>query len=255
MSREFGEDNTAGDLRLSGTVVDMLGVPVADADVRLRPGEKTARTDASGAFAFHGLVSRRFWVSARKDDLYAEPAVVRVIPSTEPLVLRVRRGSTFVVHVTADRSRVPGARVTLDDDAIVSTTDADGVARIHGLSPTFHGGWVLADAWAPASIGLFVGTDPGGVTERYVTLRAGARVEGTVLGPDDVPVPDADITLWRVTAGSAGVVLVLVDQLRCLIVVTKVEQARGQDVANPLVVVRIEAEHVAVVFDSLVVLA
>ena len=198
----MGHDDVGGNLRLSGQVLDAQGVPVADADVRLRPGANIARTDEHGAFAFDQLASRRFWVTARMDQYYAGPAVVRVVESAAPVLLRMHRGATFVVHVIADRAPVAGATVTLDDDAITATTDANGTATIHGLSPQLHLGWVLAEGWAPARVAMFLDTDPGGLTERHITLRPGARVEGTVLGPGEVPIPDTSIVLLRATEGS-----------------------------------------------------
>lgn len=195
-------DDITGAFRFEGKVVDAEGAPVADAEVRLRPSEKRATTDLQGAFAFDALSSRRFWVSARKDEFYAGPTVVRVVESTAAVLLQMHRGATLIVHVIADRAPVAGAAVALERDCTSATTDANGIATIHGLSPEYHDGWVRADGWAPAFVGMFLDIDPGGVIEHHVSLRQGARVEGVVLGPGERPVADTNIVLWRAVEGS-----------------------------------------------------
>ena len=195
-------DELDGTFRFDGTVVDAEGAPAANIEVRLKPGDKQTRTDAQGAFAFEGLASHRFWVSARDDEFYAGPTVVRIVESTEPVLLHLSRGSTFVVHVIADGAPIAGATVTLQRDDLTAITDADGVAKICGLTPEDHDGVVLADGWAPAHIAMFLDTDPGGVIEQHVTLRPGASVEGVVLGPGDQPVSDTEIVVWRAVEGS-----------------------------------------------------
>lgn len=188
----MSKEDVTGSLRLTGRVVDDRGAAVPGVQVRLAPGDRTATTDENGDFAFERLASRRYRLSAKKDDLYAGPAVVRIADDTEPAVLQLHCGATLVVHVTANGSPFRGAKVYIDRQ-LAATTDKNGIATVRGLSPEYHDGWVTADGWANAMLHSFVHEDPGGVIERFVMLRPGARVEGVALGPQDTRVPGASI--------------------------------------------------------------
>ncbi|MDB4953161.1 MAG: hypothetical protein JWO36_730 [Myxococcales bacterium] len=194
-------EETTGSLRLTGQVVDEQKLAVPDALVRLMPGDRTVITDAHGTFEFDRLSSRRYWFSANKDDFYAGPTVVRAVEGAEPVLLQMHRGATLVIHVTANGAPVAGAGLFIDK-VLTATTNHDGTATIRGLSPAYHDGWVTAEGWAPAFVFALFHENPGGVTERFVTLCEGARIEGVVLGPGDIAVADASVVLWRVADSS-----------------------------------------------------
>jgi protocatechuate 3,4-dioxygenase beta subunit len=192
-------EDVSGPRRLEGRLVDEEGKAVAGAQVFLLPGDRTAVTGADGTFAFERLASRRYWVSAVKDDFYAGPTVVRLASNGE-VRLRLQQGVTLVVHVTADRKPVAGASVVLDE-VFTATTDVDGAATVRGLGPGFLHGWIRVPGWTPELLSVSVHQDPGGFVERFVTLRRGASVEGVVLGLDAAPVPGITVQLVDASDG------------------------------------------------------
>jgi len=202
---------TEGTLRLEGQVIDEQQQPVAGAEVRLAPDDARVTSETDGSFAFEHLIERRYRLSARKDDLYAEMTSVRLDATSEPAILRMHRGATLIVNVVEDRAPVPGARVILDDATTV-VSDAAGVAKLQGLGPNFHWVKVTADGRAPVATSLMLGEDPGDTIERTVTLHRGAAVGGMVLGPDGKHVPEATVEIeglvdrWseRATTDGAG---------------------------------------------------
>ena len=134
---EFDEPrDPPGSLLLKGRLLDELDQPVCGARVWLSPGERNVTSDVNGAFAIDQLSARMYRVWARKEDLSAEIMLVRVRDDRAPVVLRMFRGTTLLVHVLADGAPLPGARVIRDDE-VAAVTSPDGVATVRGIGSGF----------------------------------------------------------------------------------------------------------------------
>jgi protocatechuate 3,4-dioxygenase beta subunit len=198
--------DVSGTSRLEGRVIDDDGRPVVDAKVWLKPGDRHATTGADGAFAIDGLATRRYWVGALKEDFCSGPLLVRLREAAEPVVLRMRAGTTLVLRVTANHEPVPGAKITLalstwlgaaaSFEMVEATTAADGVASVRGLAPGLYRGTVVAHGLVEHTLWERLHHDPGSVRELYIRLEPGADIAGRVVGPGNAPVPDARIILW-----------------------------------------------------------
>lgn len=186
--------NDRGTLRLEGQVIDEEQRPVAGAQVFLIQTESTTTTAEDGTFSFENLAPRRYRLLASKDEFYAPMASVRLSDASEPVILRMRRGATFIVHVTSESGPVAGARLTMDS-SVKAVSGADGVARIGGVGPHFHYVEVSADGFAPDAISIILGDDPGGTIEQSIVLRHGAALSGSVVGPDGKLVPNASVDI------------------------------------------------------------
>lgn len=183
-----------GTLRLEGQVIDDHEQPVAGAEVYLVPGDAPVTSGADGTFAIEHLLPRGYRVRAYKGDLYSDLIPVRLTPTSEPVILRMRLGATFVVHVVDESHPIAGATVVVDGRTKV-LTDATGTARIGGISSFFHSVEVSAAGYASGGFHLMLPEDPGGVVEKTVTLRSGALLAGKVISPDGAPVADATIDI------------------------------------------------------------
>ncbi len=180
--------------RLEGQVIDEQAQPVGGAQIRLLPGDAVVTSEADGSFGFERLPFRGYRLAARAGERYSDTAVVSFSETSEPVTLRLHRGTTLVLHVLADTTPLAGAEAILDD-AIHAATGRDGVVRIPGLGPRFHHVAVSAPGRATAQVSLDVAEDPGGTLERTVKLRTGAPLGGTVVGPDGKPVADATVEI------------------------------------------------------------
>lgn len=107
------------------------------------------------------------------------------------LLLRVRA-------IDETGAPVAGALVRTDDDH-VATTDADGVALVSGVDTGFAMVTVSHSMPAEAHLVFSLGEGSTGILERTVTLRRGAPLSGTVVTPDDSPVPGAIVEVWSAT--------------------------------------------------------
>ena len=192
MSREF---------RLSGRVVDEQNRPVAGAEVRCVPDRKNTRTAEDGTFSFEGLPFQRCWVSAWKDDRYAWQVLVDPEQSSEPVLLRMSLGTSLIVHAHAERAPVIGAKLVLNG-LERATTDASGTAIARGLAPRLYHGFLLAEGFADERLTISPHEDPGGVEERFITLRRGARIEGLALDSKGEPLADAWVWVVSSTEGT-----------------------------------------------------
>ena len=171
---ELERKKPTGGLRLEGQVIDEQQQPVAGAEVSLWPGDHYATSERDGSFAFDGLIALRYNLMAAKEDLFSDVATVRLSTTSEPLILRMRRGATLVMHVVEDRSPVEGAKVVLDGHAS-AVTDRSGTARIGGLGPHFHLVDVTADDRVPEAVSMMLGEDPGGTDRADGELPASWR--------------------------------------------------------------------------------
>lgn len=198
-----GERTRAKNLRLQGIVVDDNAVPIAGAEVQIWPELRKTQTSADGTFTFDKLAAQQYRVSALKDDYYAEPTVTRPTNDSDALVvLRLRRGATLRVHVVGEHAPVGGAQVVLGVSPssarrTIAFTDSLGTANVHGLGRGYHDVRVEAEGWVPGFFDLQVDEDAGGLVKRTVTLKRGFRVGGFVLGPNNEPIPDANVVFWN----------------------------------------------------------
>lgn len=205
---EKAEGTEGGSLRLEGQVIDEASQPVAGARVFIQGHDLATSSGPDGTFAFDKLVARTYRISAHKDELYAPAVTMRLRPSAEPVILRLRHGATLIVHVMAEQAAhglapLPGAHVGIDD-VIDVVTDARGVARVQGLGTMFYEIKVRADGYRWESVTTMFADDPGGVVEHTVTLRRGAPVSGVVIDPDGKPVADATVEIQAVAGDSSG---------------------------------------------------
>jgi uncharacterized GH25 family protein len=190
----------AGTLRLEGQVIDEEQRPVEGAQIHLvdqsqlmeRRQRKTI-SNADGSFAFDKLTTRTYILAATKGDASSSYTTRSLTETSDPVILRTHAGATILVHVLeADGKPIENAEVS--DSLRETTTGADGTARIQGVQTTFFEGIkVSATGHAAASLDLRVGDDPSAVIERTVKLARGAPVSGIVVGPDGIPVADADV--------------------------------------------------------------
>src|SRR5262245_34398694 len=67
---------------ITGLVRDSMSVPVAGADVSLRPSGKRTRTDSTGRFTFTGLDANTYAVVARKVGFFPETWDVKLTQAT-----------------------------------------------------------------------------------------------------------------------------------------------------------------------------
>ena len=183
--------------RLDGLVLDEHGAPVAVADVRLEPGGRRTTTDLDGRFAFDGLTTRRFSLTARKDDRCAGPLAVGRDDAHTPVILRLALGTTLVVHASAGHAPVVGAVLTIDD-VFSATSDATGTVTIGGLTPRDHTGWLVARGYACELIWMRAKHDPSATDERFIGLQPGSRIEGVLHDRNDKPIRDATVSLWGI---------------------------------------------------------
>ena len=190
------DEVVAGGLRLEGQVIDEHQQPIDGATVVLELAEpRLATTTADGSFAFDGLRAGRYRVHARAGDR-AGKAEVRLSATSDPAIVRMRRGDTLVVHVVDDRGPVANAEVTLWRDLPVRT-NADGVATFAGVraGEFFDMIEAKADGYAPSRLTITLSDDPGAFVERTIKLTRGAPLGGTVVGPDGAPVPHAHVAV------------------------------------------------------------
>lgn len=176
------DDDPAGNLRLEGQVIDQADAPIDGATVVVDSNPpREVKTEADGAFAFDGLTPRTYRLAARAGNASAGPVSIRLAPSTEPVILRVRSAGSIAVHVTDEAGApIPGALVELRDlVSITSVSDARGIARLEGINGGWHAIKISADGHASAF--KEVATMAAGETTVVVTLHRGASVAGTVV--------------------------------------------------------------------------
>lgn len=186
--------------KLEGRAIDATDAkPIAGATVTIATDPRRVAISArDGSFAFDGLVPRRYHVRAWKDDRYADAVSVRVSAASEPLIMRMKTGTTLRFVITAQGSGAPiaGAHLRVDGERSIDT-DATGTAEVRGLGTGFHHVEIAADGWAPAAISMRLDTQAGGVRELPVVLSHGAALAGVVVDPAGKPVAKARVSIER----------------------------------------------------------
>ncbi|MCA8925499.1 MAG: carboxypeptidase regulatory-like domain-containing protein [Planctomycetes bacterium] len=205
--------------RVSGTVVDPRGLPVADAAVRLVSASRRRRgravdTRSDGAGRFYAEVDgRQLWVQVSAEGYVREQRGVELPPGEEDLgEFQLARGARLSGRVTDPEGRpVADARVRVQGGrrggrGPRETTDARGEFAF-----TLREGVYSLSAEAQGFVSTEVEDVP--VTEELggeasLVLQRGARLQGTVWGADGKPRPGAQVFAYRdgerLGAGSAG---------------------------------------------------
>tara|TARA_R110002096_G_scaffold292224_1_gene486478 strand:- start:9989 stop:12721 length:2733 start_codon:yes stop_codon:yes gene_type:complete len=190
------DDDPIGDLRLEGQAVDEDGNGVSGAIVILGSAPpQTTTSEQDGSFAFENLVSRRYPVHARSPTLVGGPVMVTLSETSDPVLVRMTRGSAIVVEVVdADSQPIAGAEVTVPSlESIRETTDGEGIARIANVPP----GQTILAAQAPGyAIGhsiAIVSSSPEAESQNRITLLRGTILAGTVVDHNGKPVVGAHI--------------------------------------------------------------
>jgi protocatechuate 3,4-dioxygenase beta subunit len=192
------DNDRRGTLRLEGQVVDEAGAPVAGAQVTIdsRPA-RTVTSEDDGSFVLDGLLGRTYELVATHGEFAAGPVATRVTEATGPIVLRLVRGATVDVSVTAAGAPVAGAQVELDGSADRrAETDAAGVARFRGLPSGGYRVGASSPGHARASTWLRVGSGPHSVK---LALSRGAELSGRVVDAAGAPVAGANVSFAGVS--------------------------------------------------------
>ncbi len=190
------DDDPTGTIRLEGQVIDDKDAPVAGAHVAIDANPpKQVDTDASGNFAFEGLIARDYRLEATSERGYAGPARLRLAPSPEPVTLRLHPGGTVDVVVTeagATPSPIAGAEVELRATLIYrAKTDAKGIAHLANVGAGFSPLAVHAAGFAPNAMMLESSGDPAAPVRVGVALAKGAAIAGRVVDDAGKPVGGA----------------------------------------------------------------
>ncbi len=208
------DDDPKGTLRLEGQVVaeDKSGVAHATVAIDANP-PIVVQTDEHGSFVVEGLIRRDYRIEATEGDRYGGPIRLRLADTTEPVTITIKRGGTVEVQVSDGSTggkRVAGAEVELRSTLTwTAKTDADGVARIKGVGPTWAPLAVRATGYAPAALMVHTSGDADTVDKFAMTVSRGALVAGRVVDDAGKPVAGA-----RVVPTSASEPLPVVDPRR-----------------------------------------
>lgn len=209
MPRLAYETDPTGTFVLEGQVLDEQDQAVAGALVRISSSPpRTATTNPTGEFSFDKLLGRTYALTARSGDKLGGPVNAKG-SSHEPVVIRLRQGTTLEVAVTdgAGKKPVAGARVMLLDDGegegeleAEDQTGADGVARFPAVAAGFTRFAVTAAGFSPAGGIARIGKGEK-LVHVDVALARGAAVSGRVVDEQHQPVAGARV--WPVDAATA----------------------------------------------------
>lgn len=188
---------------ISGTVVDEVGVPVADATVLASwiNVQRTSRTDESGHFRIGGLVPARYDVIARAPEGYGRSGgsiLVGLGSQVGGIEIRLVRAARVSGRVeTEAHATCPEATVTLHDAVndrdVAMQPGAGGLMEALGVLP----GTYLVRAHCHGYFAKTRHTPVVVAREDRVglvwTMTAGAAVRGHVRGSDGAPIEGVDV--------------------------------------------------------------
>ena len=177
------DDDPTGPVRLEGQVIDEKDQPVAGAEVGIDANPpKTVVTDASGSFAFDGLIQRDYRLEARSDRGFAGPVRARLGAKPEPITLRLKAGGNVEVLVTDGSAPIANADVELRATVIwQAKTDAKGIATFTHVGAVWAPLHASASGYAPAAMMLGTSGDPAAPIRVALKLSRGAAVTGKVV--------------------------------------------------------------------------
>ena len=199
-------------LNVTGAIVDAAGKPIAGASVWLCQDLDVAKaeSDASGAFAFHGLRPESAVVVAKKDG-YSLGGAETQAPGAGPVVVVLGEPDTLEVVIKDEQfTPLPGAAVTHLTLNGLLTVPA-GILAEKSDFPSFVGGddGIVKFDCAPRGgmIGLvlshrtcattFAPFLKAGPSPAPVQMYSGATVRGRVSSPDAPAAPLARLALYR----------------------------------------------------------
>ncbi|MEO8842676.1 MAG: carboxypeptidase-like regulatory domain-containing protein [Kofleriaceae bacterium] len=184
------DDDPTGPVRLEGQVIDDQDQPVANAEVGIDANPpKTVMTDASGSFAFDGLIQRDYRIEARSELGFAGPVRARLGDKPEPITLRLKAGGNVEVVVTDGTAPIANADVELRATVTwQAKTDAKGVAAFTHVGAVWAPLHASANGYAPAAMMLGTSGDPAAPIRVALKLSRGAAVTGKVVDAAGKPV-------------------------------------------------------------------
>lgn len=177
------DDDPTGPVRLEGQVIDENDQPVANAEVGIDANPpKTVVTDASGSFAFDGLIQRDYRIEARSELGFAGPVRARLGAKPEPITLRLTAGGSVEVVVTDGAAPIANADVELRATVTwQAKTDAKGIASFAHVGAVWAPLHASASGYAPAAMMLGTSGDPAAPIRVALKLSRGAAVTGKVV--------------------------------------------------------------------------
>jgi uncharacterized GH25 family protein len=207
------DDDPKGTLRLEGQVIDEHDAPVAHALVAIDANPPiVVETETDGGFVFEGLIRRDYRIEATAGERYAGPARLRLGDKPEPVTLRMRKGGTVEVTVTARQGGAPVAGAEIELRSALTwkaTTNASGIAQLRGVGAGWSPLAVRAKGFALAAMMLPTSGNADTVEHVALSLAHGAALAGRVVDDKGKPVSGA-----RVVAASASEPLPVVDPRR-----------------------------------------
>jgi len=162
----------------------------------LHPTGLQAVTDAEGAFRLTGLHSGDYALRASAAEWGGgeATATVGIADVSRPVVLRVRRATTFVGVVRAGRESCAGGAVLLrtESNLVGGEADASGAVSISGLLPGRYEATIRCPHAVTRVEPVEIGTQP---VRREWDLETGATVRGRVERANGQPVERASVQM------------------------------------------------------------
>lgn len=204
------DDDPQGSLRLEGQVLGPDGAGVGGAVVTLSSNPpRTATSEDDGSFFFDKLIPKTYALTARAGDLAGGPVSRELTATSDPVIIRMKKGGTVTVTVVAASSGDPiaGAEVELRAGAEqTGSTGSDGVARFRGVGP----GWMVvaahASGYGTKRVPLVMPASGGADLTAELDLSPGVTIAGRVLDESGSPIAGA-----MVVAAPTGQMMPLVD--------------------------------------------
>jgi hypothetical protein len=190
--------------RVTGTVVTEAGAPVSDAQVQAASsaGFESARTDASGSFAFESVSPGRYRFTASKTG-FAEGTVPDVdVSSGAPVRIVLKTGGTIYGHITGLTPQELGlAQVTASGGSAFNegTVDSSGSYRIEGVAAgtirvQASSGMAMTGSTRRSAVQT-VDLAAGGSQQVDIAFRDDVAIRGRVTR-NNVPLPNAIVSFF-----------------------------------------------------------
>jgi hypothetical protein len=193
------DDEPKGTLALRGRVLDVTDRPAANAIVAVNTTpRRTVMSASDGTFEFTGLLPRPYAVVARRGALVSPALELPLAADSPPITLLLRESSALeaLVADAADNHPIASARIEVEDEGVVATTDKHGRATLTGLAP---GGYVLGasgDGYTKARV-LVSHSGAAGTSPVLMLLTQGAAAHGRVVDGAGEPVSGATVRALR----------------------------------------------------------
>lgn len=200
--------HTGGSLK--GTVTDNRGTPLPDASVDLYMMRKSNQqwekwdsltTDPSGAFAFVGLPSGRYYMSVRKANYgelrYSSEYIIGLGESLDGLLLQLQAASAISGRVTEEGGyALPGVLVRVEGSDCSGVSDSEGIFSLNCVGQG-SGRVNLVLTLIGYETTKITDVEVGS-TELEFVLRRGGIVRGRVMDKGiGSGIPGARLQLWE----------------------------------------------------------